>query len=1766
MLNIDGYQILTQIHESSHSSVYRGCRDSDGQPVILKFLNVDYPTPSEIRRYKQEYEITHHLNLDGVIESYELIPYRRTFIIVFEDFSGISLAQLMHQRRKADIGLLSLQAFLKIATEISEILGRIHAKSIIHKDVNPSNIVANPETGQLKIIDFGLSTIFSRENTTPKSPHILEGTLAYISPEQTGRMNRSLDYRTDFYSLGITFYELLTGQLPFVTTNDLELVHCHIAKQPSPPHYINPSIPKTLSDIVMKLMAKTAEQRYQSAFGITADLAACLHQLDTQGDIADFPIGIQDVSDRFQIPQKIYGRQEEIDILLTAFERVANHQESTAEMMLVAGHAGVGKSSLIAEIHKPNTRLRGYFIEGKFNQFQRCVPYSAIVSAFKGLVQQLLGESEAQLQKWRRELLAAMGNNSQVIIDVIPEIELIVGPQPPANKIGVNEAKSRFDLVFRNFIQVFCHAEHPLIIFLDDLQWADSATLNLIELIMTDVQIKHLFLIGSYRDNEVSKTHVLRMTLDDLEEKKVSINSITLEPLEIKDIHEILVDTLHSDPESVQPLAELIMRKTGGNPFFANQFLMTLYTENLITFNHATPHPSQNKFPEKTWCWDLKKIESQNITDNVIELMVDKLKKLPLSTQKILRLASCIGASFTLDALSVVSEKSEEDVFLDLMTAVQSGFLSPTSDLNEKLLIQDYKFLHDRVQQAAYALIDEAHKKAVHLKIGRLLLANTSPNELPEKIFAIVDHLNIANKLISRKSERIELARLNLEAGRKAKASTAYAAALEKYFTYGTEILSEEDWQKHYDLTFSLYRERSECEYLCGNFDHAETLFDSILKKAKSNIERSEIQNIRLALYDNTGKFLEAIALAAKALKSFGVSLPTAEKSEILSDFNIELEIWKTSLEDIKVSDLLDAPKIENEDIQTCLKLLMNITGPAYFANQDLLALISLKMVNLSIQYGNSDISAYGYALWGFLLGAILSDYEVGYEFGLLAIRLNEKFDNINLNCKVFNTFGGLVNPWRSHIKEGISILRKGYLAGVETGDVFSSYNSYHLIQQRILAADNIDEVIEESSAHFEFLNKTKNHVFAAVQQLYQHFLLSLKGLTLSKFSLSSDEFDELECIHFWGGKHFSPGIAAYNIFKAQVLFLHEDYKSALSQIRDSNNTLVFVTGIPIQAEHYLYYSLILTALYSAASEDEQKGYTEILKANQQKMKLWADNCPENFLHKYLLVEAEIARVSGNDMEALDFYDRAISSAREQGYIQNEALGNELAAKFWLAKRKEEIAQLYLKNAHYAYQCWGAISKVEVLEADYPELARSQASLARTRSMSSSSNSSTGVSLDLSTVIKSTNALSGEIVLEKLLKTLMNILVENAGAERGILMLPRGEKLWIEAIQETGSENVSVLQSLPVDDCSRLSAKIVHYVSRTRESVILDNASERGNFTEDDYIQRYNCQSITCIPLIHRGELQGIIYLENSLTPGAFTQERLDLLQTLATQAAISLENARLYDACSRFVPTQFLGLLDKSSIVDVKLGDQVEREMTVLFADIRDFTRLSEQMIPAENFAFINEYLSYMEPQIKKHNGFVDKYIGDAIMALFPNSADDALRGALAMLEELGKYNQKRKDKALTPLNIGIGLHTGRLMLGTVGGSDRMDGTAIGDAVNISSRVEGLTKIYGTSLLITDQTFMRLCDPLQYDFRFIERVKAKGKANLVSLLEVFSADLPALRDAKNASKALFEEGIILFEQRDFSKAEMVFMECLKYHEDDLASRNYLKRCRFQMA
>ncbi|MEG4911718.1 AAA family ATPase [Microcoleus sp. B7-D4] len=1509
MISLPDITIVNQIYDSANTLVYRGLLKSNQQPLILKLLKEDYPTPAELYRYQQEYEITRRLNLEETIKAYELRQYENTQVMLLEDFGGESLKIVQSGRPYA------VPDFLHLALQITDALGKVHQKNVIHKDINPSNIVLNPQTGQLKIIDFGLSTILSQENPSLTSPNLLEGTLAYISPEQTGRMNRLLDYRTDFYSLGVTFYELLTNQLPFESVDPLELVHCHIAKQPTPPHEINPEIPVTISEIVMKLMAKNAEDRYQSAWGIKTDLKTCLDRF-INGKFQPFFLGYQDISPQLQLPQKLYGRESQIESLLSAFDRVASGQEkqvgvrlannlsnptttqsqnlpveTQTELMLISGYSGIGKSALVQELYKLITQKNGYFIAGKFDQLQRDIPYQALVAAFQELVRQLLTETPAQLQQWQEKIQRALGINGQIIIDVIPEVELIIGKQNPVPELPATEARNRFNLAFQNFIQVFCQKEHPLVLFLDDLQWTDSATLQLIQLIMTDFTTQYLFVIGAYRDNEVTATHPAMLTLSEMKKQGVVINHLSVSPLNLNQVNEFIADTLKTDSIQAQKLADLVWQKTQGNPFFIKEFLKSLYTEQLLKFDTNAG----------AWYWDLEQIITRNITDNVVEFIADKIQTLSDSAQKVLRLAACIGNQFDLPTLSIINEDSQKQTADELWNAIQAGLILPIGD-DYKFLKTDrdtkglkiiYKFAHDRIQQAAYSLIPPDDKQAVHWKVGQLLLQNTPPQVLQQKIFDIVNQLNFSIEAIDVQLEKDKLAQLNLIAGKKAKASAAWKPAW-NYLSIGINCLSADSWLRQYDLSLALYVETVEAAILSGHVEEMEKLANLVLQQATSLLDKVKVYEVKIQAYTAQNKPLEAIDTALFVLKLLGIRFP---KKPNKLDIIIALARTKIGLAGKRIEDLIDLPEMTDPDKIAAMRILSIMFSAAYFATPELFPLIVFKQVNLSVQHGNTPVSSYAYATYGLILsGEGVNDVNSGYKFGKLALLLVDKFKATKLKSRTLFIFNYFIRHWHEHIRESLTPLLDAYLIGRETGDLeYATFSAGAYCYYSLVAGKELTRLEREMAMYSNAFRQFNQETFFYYNQLQRQVVLNLMGRAEDKCRLIGESYDEIKMLPIHLAANTTNICHSIYFFKLYLGYLFQDYQQALENAALVEKNINSAVGsIPLS---HFYNSLTHLAIYFDVSKIEQKQILKKVESNQKKIQKWAHFAPMTHLHKFYLVEAERYRVLGENSRAIDYYDRAIALAKEHEYLNEEALANELAAKFYIAWGKEQVAQAYMTNAYYCYLRWGATAKMTDLKRQYPQLLKrfttANTSIDSRNSLSNTYGSTSGETLDLAALMKASGAIASEIELDKLLTTLMKILLESCGAQIGYLILESQGQLRVEASGEANSDRVMVLQSTPIETCLPLS--IIHYVERTQEGLIENNVAREGRFTQDAYIKTQQPKSILCAPLLNQGQLIGIVYLENNLADGVFTPDRLEVIQLLSTQAAIALTNARLY-------------------------------------------------------------------------------------------------------------------------------------------------------------------------------------------------------------------------------------------------------------------------------
>ncbi|MEH2093557.1 trifunctional serine/threonine-protein kinase/ATP-binding protein/sensor histidine kinase [Nostoc sp.] len=1521
-VSIPGYRISEELYNGSRTVVYRGYRETDSLPVVIKLLKNPYPSFSELLSFRNQYTITKNLNSPPIVQTHSLEAYQNGYALVMEDFGGISLKDYFTSDQTRYIA--SSEEFLRIAIALCNILDILYRERIIHKDIKPANILINPETKQVKLIDFSIASLLPRETQTLINPNVLEGTLAYISPEQTGRMNRGIDYRTDFYSLGVTFYELLTGVLPFQSNDPMELVHSHIAKQP--PLVIRDQIPQVISDIVMKLMAKNAEDRYQSALGLKFDLEICLHQLQFNGIISAFEIAQRDVCDRFIIPDKLYGRETEVSTLLEAFERVSL---GATEMMLVAGFSGIGKTAVVNEVHKPIVRQRGYFIKGKYDQFQRNIPFSAFVQAFRDLIGQLLTESDIQIQQWRNQILEAVGENGQVIIEVIPELSRIIGEQPAAIELSGMAAENRFNLLFQKFIQVFTSAEHPLVMFLDDLQWADSASLKLMQLLMAET--KHLLLIGAYRDNEVNPAHPLMLTLSEIQKKQATINTITLAPLNQIIVNQLVADTLKCTESLASPLSQLISQKTQGNPFFATQFLKALHQDRLIEFTPPIP-----PYQAGGWQCDIVQVNQQAVTDDVVVFMSFQLRKLPESTQQILQLAACIGNSFDLETLAIVSEQSPIETASDLWKALQEGLILPISDVykfyqnsslvishwsleNNKQMTNDigqrtasYRFLHDRVQQAAYSLIPDEQKQATHLKIGKLLLHSSSEVELEEKLFDIALHLNQGIELIAQPQEREELAQINFKAGVKARNSTAYTAA-RVYLQTGIEILTANCWQDQYELTLNLHVAATEAAYLNADFDGMEKIAALVLQKAETILDKIKIYQIQIVAQTAQGKMLEAIAVGRDALLQLGVELPIAPDEAKIAQ---ALQTVASLQGDRGIEELVDLPVMSDCQTQAAMQLLGLLFSSILPAMPGLLPILSATMVSLSLQFGNAPGSTVGYAIHSMVLCAFLGEVKTGYSFGRLAINLLDQFNVGEFKSKVLLLFA----VWVQHHQESLMVttltMKDGYATGIETGDFLNAgYNSLNYFIAKFFAGLELDIWEQEIADYRAVLVQIKQDSALTYWDMTQQTVHNLKEARILSDCLVGSAYDETVMIPKHHQDKDLSAIALTYTYKLMLAYFSGNYTSALEYSTQAKPYLMALSGMISIPIFHFYTALTHLALFPTQPESEQGEFLSLAQTHQTTLQQWAQNAPMNHLHKWYLVEAEKHRVLGNKVEAIEHYDRAIIGAKENDYIQEEALANELAAKFYLDWGKQEIAQVYMMKAYYGYARWGAKAKVADLERRYPQLLapilqknRTALSVNETvfalgtvTSTSSSSSSSTvSDSLDLAAIFKASQTISGEIELEKLLSSLLAIVIENAGADKCLLMLLRDNRLLIEGSITLGSEPV-VLQRLLVEESQDIPLKLIYKVKNNRQTAVLLDATADPTLANDPYIIRQQPHSILCSPILHQGKLRGILYLENNLATGAFTSDRVELLNLLCTQAAISLENAQLYERSQNY-------------------------------------------------------------------------------------------------------------------------------------------------------------------------------------------------------------------------------------------------------------------------
>jgi len=1714
---VSGYTIKGEKHRGRRFIIYSGMRERDGRPVLLKVPIVRPPEAADIGRLRHEHDIRRAVAGAGAAEVLELeeLP-NQCVALVLEDTGGVSLRQFQAGRR------IDAVAFCRLAISCATSLGRVHRAGIVHRDITPDHVTVHPERLEAKLTGFGAASWTSREAAAGRgSQAALESDPRYTSPEQTGRMNRSVDHRSDLYSLGATLYELLAGQPPFDAADPADLVYAHIASPPQPPVEISPEVPLPLSGIVLRLLAKTAEERYQGTHGLIADLERCLRLLQESGRIPDFPLGGEDFSTQLTLPHKLYGREAERQALVGAFERATQGERRA---LLISGYAGIGKSSLVGELGRPIAGRRGYFAAGKFDQVNRATPYQAFTQAFQDVARKILTESSERVEAWGARLGERLAPNAQVVIDAVPELERIMGAQPPVVPLGGNQAEVRFNMVFRDFVRTLASREHPLAIFLDDLQWADAASLGLLRQLLTDPDLGHFLFIGAFRDNEVGPDHPLARLVADLAASNAGAESMVLAPLRLDDVGALLADALRAAPDEVRALAELVTGKTGGNPFFVRQFLATLHRKHLVEMV-----PDQRR-----WRWDLDRIRREDITDNVVDLMSARIQALGDDARAVAQSAACLGNAFDHHALSLA--------FGDARARLQKGLQEL---LDEQLVVSAggagdaFRFLHDRVQQAAYASVPAAERPALHLRIGRVLLDDAPEQRLEDRVFEIVSHLGQAVDLMRESDERAELAALSLLAARKAKRSAAFEPAM-RYATSGLTALGPSAWE--HALSFELHLEGAEASHLCARYDESQRLVDAAFAHAGSVEERLQALEVRLDCLSAQARWEEVFEVASQALALTGEPLQRRPTREEAARALGEVAAMLHGRSD---GDLRGLPAMADPASLASMRILLRILPAAYILSREVFPLIIHGLVRRSLQHGAAVGTALGFVCYGQVL-SMRREYELAFRYGRLAMQLLERFPADPGKAKVPFIFNVFIRHWKEPLAQTIPAFLDTAQLALETGvlDFFSychmSANRYALYCGQELSSvraqlDRSMRAVGEYQLQRGFLDMLGlRHLLDELQHPEIH---PRPEGDRSDAALEAHwvRVGDHNCL---GHLHESRAVAAYFQGDLRRSLEHFDrYDECLDAIEPS-------AGVPFG----LFYEALVRLALAAEETGERRGrLLARVDAIHQRFTAWTTLSPANFAHRLHLLDAERASLLDTDAnEAEHHYEQAIALAETNGFLHDHALAHELAARHYLRRGLAGNARAHLGEAVRLFKCWGARVHVDLLQQRHPDL------------LSAASAPPSAPGAGGSVFAMAADALGTETIMGDLLKKLLNITMHDVGARRAVLLQPRDGGFRVVA--ELGPKEPVVLQQSP--GALAFPEEIANFCVHTGEPILLNDAAHEGPFSGDPYVCCHQPRSVLCSPLTFQGKTMGLVYLENALAAGVFTTDALQMVQHLSNLAGLALRNHELTKAHSRFVPHQFLRSLNRSNIAEVQRGECVQREVSVLFSNMRGFHGMQQSLQPPQILRFLNDYLEHIEPPIEQERGFIDSFVGDGVTALFDGTADGAVRAAIGIQLTLRRYNAGRIQSGKSPVETGIGISTGNVLLGTFGGSSWLKCGVIGDAVNLSSQVEKLAAKYGASVLMTEHTLRRLEDPSRFSVRLLDRVPFGGDRQPVALYEVLDCEPPEIRRLKELTRARYEEALAHYYRLKYGRAFALFQGIATESPADTAAIWFAGECK----
>ncbi len=1674
------FQINEKLHQSPHFIFYRGILENTEQSILLKIPNTDFPKKTLDERAEREFAISKNLEHPNIINYLKIEQSPSGKTIIMEDFNGVPLSSFLAS------GKINLHIFLSISTQMADVISFLHQSEFIHKDLQLDSFWINPEDFKIKLIDWGQTTKIAKEKQQLVNPELLDGELEFISPEQTGRMNRTIDYRTDLYSLGVIFYRMLSGNALFQAQSPLEYIHAHIAQKPTPLHEVDKDIPEILSKIVSKLLSKNAEDRYQSASGLLNDLVFCQNS-DTDIFSLQTEIAQQDFSGKLQIPQKLYGRDSQIKSLLHVFDQI---QFGGLELMLIDGYAGVGKTSLVYEIHRPVTLTKGYFTEGKADQLMKSIPYLPWIQALTNLVDQLLAEEESQLATWVNRVQKAVGENGKVLTDVIPNLTSLIGEQPEVPSLQPTQAQNRFNYVFRQFTHALTADEHPLVLFLDDMQWADAASLNLVKTLLVEDEVENLLVILSYRSNEVNAAHPLLLTLEEVYKSTVSYQKITAENLTEDEVAQLISDTLNTDKKEVLELTNLIFEKTNGNAFFVKEFLKSLYENGHLKFS----------FGEKKWQWNVKTIQELDITNNVVELLENDIQKLSHDTLEILKMAACIGNRFDEKTLTIISEIDYSEIQEALEKARIKGYI-------EKIGLDEYKFTHDKIHQTFYKLIPESKKQDTHVRVGQLLYKSSVEKNLEQQLFTIANHWNTGLDKVQDLTEQQQLFDLNLHAAKKAKSSNAYQAA-GSYLQVATQLSERLKLAPENPNWFTLHKERAEISYLLTDYQESEKIIESTLENAKELNQEMDLYKMLILQYTMTSNFAEAIEVGRTSLKKLGVDIPLEGLGDLIGQ---EIGAAFGQLGTRSVNELLEIPNMTDEKQILTTRILASMLSPSFFANQELFALIVTKIVNISMKHGNVPASCFGYGCFGLILSTV-ANYEKGFEFGEMAYNLAKQFNDPTEQGRACFHLSEFTSLWTKPFKYSRQHNREGFLHALDAGDLqyagyLSIYDSFYPSYQE----KDIASVLEAMEESLSFNKKTQNVISLDTVQGLKIAMSCLGGLTKDSDNFDLEDLTEAKYLEDCLANKNVLAICIYHIVKAQVCYIHDNPQKALDALEEANQFLPYIAGMLFTAEHNFYGSMSMTALYETVDEEKQKEFLEKINTNQEKLKVLADSCPENWKHKYLLVAAELALLNQEHFQAIELYREAIEYANTNNFRPLKGLANERLAKLWKKKGDYTYAGLHFREALYAYEGMGAKHKITQLEEQLTKLGivyskQERNSLTNTKGLKTSSGS-----LDLESVLKASQTLSSEIVLEKLLDKMMHIVMENAGAEKGYLMNEVNGEFFIQAERKSKGE-VEVLQNISINGKHILPESIIKYVARTKENVVIQNAVEDKRFLSDDYIINEKPKSILCTSVSISGNQIAVLYLENNLLTGAFTNDRVELLQVLSSQIAISLDNALLYQTMEEKVKERtnelelqrneseklLLNILPEETAKELKTHGKVQprlyESVSMMFIDIVGFTKIAERVTPELLVKELDYYYSTFDRIMYNYGIEKIKTIGDAFFAAagvpvtMHNHANIIIKAAQEVLKFVEKEKANRSVDNRMYYEVRIGINSGSVIGGVVGHS-KYSFDIWGSSVNIAARMENKSEV--GKINISENTYQLIKDVFECSHR--GKISAKG-------------------------------------------------------------------------